>query len=185
MNEVLPDYAGFILAFGRRRTVTPERMAELAGGLAPGIRRTAVFLDQDPEWIEDLARKDLMDVIQLHGAESDDIILRLKENTGKVIVKAFRIDTPEDAKRAQESPADLVLLDHGDGGSGETFDWSLIEPVKREFFLAGGLTPENVAGAIARVHPMAVDVSSGVETEHVKDADKVRRFVRAVRGTEE
>ncbi len=184
VNEVMPDYAGFIMAFGRRRTVTVEKMAQLSSELAPGILKVAVFLDQDPEWIEELARKDLMDVIQLHGSESDDVIRRLKESTGKRVVKAFRIDSVEDAKRAQESPADMVLLDHGNGGSGETFDWSLIDQVQREFFLAGGLTPDNVAGAISQVRPMAVDVSSGVETDHVKDAKKVRRFVQAVRDTE-
>ncbi len=184
VNEVMPDYAGFIMAFGRRRTVTPEKMAQLSSELAPGILKVAVFLDQDPEWIEELARKDLMDVIQLHGSESDEVVRRLKVSTGKTVVKAFRIDSLEDAKRAQESPADMVLLDHGNGGSGETFDWSLIDPVTRDFFLAGGLTPDNVVGAIRQVHPMAVDVSSGVETDHVKDANKARRFVQAVRDTE-
>ncbi len=181
VNDVMPDYAGFILAFGRRRTVSPEKMTELTAELVPGILRTAVFLDQDPAWIEELAARNLMDVIQLHGSESEDVILRLKARTGKMIVKAFRIDSLEDAQRAQESPADMVLLDHGNGGSGETFDWSLISPVKRDFFLAGGLTPENVTEAISRTRPMAVDVSSGVETNHAKDAGKVLKFVQNVR----
>ncbi len=181
MNEVMPDYAGFILAFGRRRTVTAETMSALASQLAPGIMKVGVFLDQDPEWIEDLAKQNLMDVIQLHGHESEDVVLRLRERTGKTVVKAFRIDTPEDVRCAQESKADLVLLDHGDGGSGETFDWSLIQSIRRRFFLAGGLTPENVPEAIAKTHPYAVDVSSGVESDHVKDAVKVQQFMDAVR----
>lgn len=181
VNEVMPEYAGFILAFGRRRTISAQQMASLSSGLNPGIRRVAVFLDQDPEWIEDLAKQDLMDVIQLHGKESGEVIRRLRERTGKVIVKAFRIDTMEDVRRAQESEADRVLLDHGAGGSGEAFDWGLIRPLSRPFFLAGGLTPDNVQEAVAQTSPMAVDVSSGVETDHVKDAQKVRRFVEQVR----
>ncbi len=181
VNEVMPEYAGFILAAGRKRTISPEQMASLTAGLRPGIRRVAVFLDQDPQWIEELAGQNLMDVIQLHGNESDDVIRRLREKTGKMIVKAFRIDTIEDAERAQRSGADRILLDHGAGGSGESFDWRLISPIQRAFFLAGGLNPENVQEAIAQTSPMAVDVSSGVETDYVKDPQKVRRFVETVR----
>lgn len=184
INEVMPEYAGFILAEGRRRTVTPEQMRSLTAQLKPGIRRTAVFLDQDPEWIIDLAKQDLMDVIQLHGNESDDTIRRIRKASGRPVIKAFRIDTKEDAKSAQKSAADYILLDHGNGGSGEAFDWSLIDAITRRFFLAGGLTPENVPAAIARTRPMAVDVSSGVETDHVKDAGKIRRFVQNVRNGE-
>ena len=81
----------------------------------------------------------------------------------------------------QESEADLVLLDHGSGGSGEAFDWSLIREIRRDFILAGGLTPENVREAVEQTGPAAVDVSSGVETEGRKDPEKIRRFVRTVR----
>lgn len=181
VNEVMPEYAGFILAKGRRRTITPQRMAELSGELRPKIRKVAVFLDQDPEWICHLAGRGLMDLIQLHGTEDEDEIRFLQEKTGKPVIKAFRIETKEDVVKAQDSPADLVLLDHGAGGSGEAFDWALINSLTRPFFLAGGLTPENVSDAIARTRPMAVDVSSGVETEYVKDAEKVRAFVARVR----
>lgn len=228
VNEVMPEYAGFILAEGRRRSITPERMRELTSILAPGIRRVAVFLDQDPEWICHLAQQDLMDLIQLHGSESDEVIRMLQKKTGRKVIKVIRIDekkgsginpdsteqnsteqneieqneieqngtkqnrTGEDpdnrrkivqeiARRAQECPADLILLDHGAGGSGEAFDWTLAGAFSRDFILAGGLTPENVREAIDRTHPMAVDVSSGVETDHAKDREKVQRFVQTVR----
>lgn len=209
VNEVLPEYAGFILAEGRRRTVTPEKMAELAAGLDRRILRVAVFLDQDPEWICSLAEQGLMDVIQLHGSESIDMIRLIQKRTGKKVIKALRVDTPADtkttagcssaeagyaawnpsvqeqpedlARRAETCPADLILLDHGAGGSGEVFDWSLTGGIRRDFMLAGGLTPENVREAIDMARPAAVDVSSGVETDHVKDAARVRQFVKAVR----
>lgn len=223
VNEVLPEYAGFILAEGRKRTVTPEKMAELAAGLDRRILRVAVFLDQDPEWICSLAEQGLMDVIQLHGSESVDVIRMIRARTGKKVIKALRVDIPaktrttagsmaetagglaktagsltketdgaagnaaaqrqsEDlARRAEICPADLILLDHGAGGSGEAFDWLLAGRVRRDFMLAGGLTPENVREAIDMAKPVAVDVSSGVETDHVKDAVKVRLFVKAVR----
>ena len=229
VNEVLPEYAGFILAEGRRRTVTPEKMAELAAGLDRRILRVAVFLDQDPEWICSLAEQGLMDVIQLHGSENIDMIRMIQKRTGKKVIKALRVDIPAKAeaktkarslaeeanrpaekasslaeetggaawnaitqeqsedlvRRAEICPADLILLDHGAGGSGEVFDWSLASSVGRDFMLAGGLTPENVREAIDMVRPVAVDVSSGVETDHIKDAAKVRLFVKAVRESEE
>ena len=181
VNEACPDYAGFILAQGRRRTVTPERMRELAQNLRPGILKTAVFLDQDPEWITALAASGLMDVIQLHGHESNETIRTLRQKTGKTVIKAFRIDTAEDIRAARDCEADLVLLDHGAGGTGETFDWSLPAGIGRAFILAGGLDPENVQEAIRQTGPCAVDVSSGVETGGCKDPEKIRQFVRAVR----
>ena len=139
VNEVCPDIAGFILASGRRRTVTPEQMRELTGRLKPEIRSAAVFLDQDIRWIADLAEGGLMDIIQLHGHEGNEEIRYLRSRTDKTVIKAFRIDTAEDIRRAEDSEADLVLLDHGAGGTGQAWDWSLLTGMKRPFILAGGL----------------------------------------------
>jgi len=100
-----------------------------------------------------------------------------------LIIKAFRINTAEDVQRAEKSAADLILLDHGAGGTGESFDWSLLGNCKRPFILAGGLSPDNVAQAIQRTHPWGVDVSSSLETDGHKDPEKVRKFVKQVRGT--
>ena len=159
-------------------------MRELTGSLDRRVRRVAVFLNQDPEWICRLAQEELMDVIQLHGSESDDMIRMIQKRTGKMVIKVLRTDlnSAETKAAARACPADLILLDHGAGGSGETFDWSLTGVIDRDFILAGGLNPENVREAIDRTHPMAVDVSSGVETGGVKDAAKVRMFMRNVRG---
>ena len=181
VNEVCPDIAGFILASGRRRTVTPEQMRELTGRLKPEIRSAAVFLDQDIRWIADLAAEGLMDIIQLHGHEGNEEIRYLRSRTDKTVIKAFRIDTAENIRRAEDSEADLVLLDHGAGGTGQAWDWSLLTGMKRPFILAGGLDSENVQEAVRKTQPFGVDVSSGVETDGCKDREKILRFVRTVR----
>ena len=181
VNEVCPDIAAFILASGRRRTVTPEQMRELTKQLQPQILSAAVFLDQDIRWIADLAAENLMDIIQLHGHEGNDEIRYLQARTRKTIIKAFRIDTAEDIRRAEDSEADLVLLDHGAGGTGQAWDWSLLSGMRRPFILAGGLDPENVQEAVRKTGPFGVDVSSGVETDGYKDREKIMRFVRRVR----
>ena len=125
-----------------------------------------------------------MDVIQLHGHESNETIRMLRQYTDKTIIRAIRIGKPEDILRARDCEADLVLLDNGAGGTGEAFDWDHIQPgsAGRPFFLAGGLDPENVRRAVRLIRPFGVDVSSGVETDGRKDPEKIRRFVRAVRG---
>lgn len=179
-NELLPDYAGFILAKGRRRTVSPMQMEELAAHLDARVQRVGVFVDQSIDWIADLARNDLIDVIQLHGHETQEDIRQLKRVTDKTIVKAFRVTGAEICREAEASEADLVLLDAGTG-DGKTFDWTFISGIRRKFFLAGGLSPDNVSEAVAQVHPWAVDVSSGVETDGDKDFEKMKAFVRAVR----
>lgn len=97
------------------------------------------------------------------------------------IIQAFRISSSEDVRRAEQSEADLILLDHGAGGTGESFDWSLLEDCRRPFLLAGGLTPENVTQAVRRIRPWGVDVSSSLETDGRKDPEKIQRFAAAVR----
>ena len=97
------------------------------------------------------------------------------------IVKAFRVEGADDIRRAEASAADEILLDHGAGGTGERFDWTLLQYCRRRFFLAGGLTPDNVDDAIRVAQPYAVDVSSSLETDGRKDPEKIRRFVAAVR----
>ena len=187
VNRVRADYAGFILAEGRRRTLDRERVKELAADLAPGILKTGVFVNQDPDWIAETVRITGIDAVQLHGSETEKEILYLRklldEGPGKQCrsVRAFRVEGPEDILRAEESSADLVLLDHGAGGSGEAFDWSLAGKAGRPFFLAGGLDAENVQEAIRLLKPWAVDVSSGVETGGKKDPEKIRKFTEAVR----
>ena len=107
------------------------------------------------------------------------------------VIKAFSVKTKEDLNAAAESPADYVLLDNGAGGTGTVFDWGILgadaggnlKTFSRPFFLAGGLTPENVGAAIRQCRPWAVDTSSALETDRKKDPAKMRAFVNAVRST--
>ena len=121
-------------------------------------------------------------LIQLHGQEDEAYIAALREKTDLPIIQAFKISCPEDAARAEKSSADYILLDNGSGGTGQTFDWSHLSGVTRPYILAGGLGPENLAQAVARLAPYAVDLSSGVETDGLKDREKILRAVAAVRG---
>ena len=101
--------------------------------------------------------------------------------TGKPVIKAFSIKTPEDVQRALRSPADYILLDQGAGGTGEPFDWTLVPPVRRPFFLAGGIGPENLRSAIGTLHPWAVDLSSSLENDGRKDRAKIQQIARMLK----
>ncbi len=181
-NELLPAYIGFVFAPKSRRYVHPDRAEELRRMLNPGIIPVGVFVNETPETVAALLDRGIIDIAQLHGKEDAAYIRRLRQLTKKPLIQAFRIDTPADVAAAQASTADYVLLDSGTGGTGTSFDWSLLQNIQRPYFLAGGLTPENVGGAVATLHPYAVDVSSGIETDGAKDKEKMTQFVRAVRG---
>ena len=125
-----------------------------------------------------------IDVVQLHGQETKEDIELLKKRIDAPVIQAFSIETLEDAAKANQSVADYVLLDAKTAGGGVPFDWSVLKEVKREYFLAGGLTEENVARAVEHYQPFAVDVSSGIETDGLKDKTKMAAFVAAVRKEE-
>ncbi|MBR2778797.1 MAG: phosphoribosylanthranilate isomerase [Firmicutes bacterium] len=185
VNEFHPDLAGFIFAEGRRRRITPGEAARLRRRLAPDIRAVGVFVNEDVRRLPGAAELAGMDMIQLHGSESEAYIRELKEMTPLPVIKAFRIETEADIARAAASPADYILLDSGQGGTGRAFDWQLAASARRDYFLAGGLTPDNVAAAVAALRPAGVDVSSGVETAGRKDRDKIRRFIQEARAAAE
>lgn len=180
-NELCPDYIGFVFAPKSRRYVSPERAKALRALLSPGIQAVGVFVREAPERVAALLNDGVIDVAQLHGGEDGAYIERLRTLTDRPLIQAFRVDTPEDLRRAEASAADFILLDNGPGGTGAAFDWGLLKGFQRPCFLAGGLGPENVAAAVATLRPFAVDVSSGIETEGVKDAAKMKAFVEAAR----
>lgn len=182
VNEVKPDFAGFVIEVpGRRRSVTPEQVKVLVKGLNEETLPIGVFVDAPPELPISLLRDGTLWAAQLHGNEDEDYIEKIQNMTGKPVIKAFSIKTPEDVKRALRSPGDYILLDQGAGGTGETFDWDLVPPVKRPFFLAGGLAPENLRTAIAKLHPWAVDISSSLETDGKKDPAKIRQLSKMLK----
>lgn len=174
-----PDYIGFILSPGFRRSVTPEDFAEMRPLLnGTGIRAVGVFVDALPDEI--CAFAPMLDVIQLHGSEDNRFLEALRQETGKPVIKAFCIRSAADLEAAAQSAADTVLLDSGTG-TGQAFDRTLIADFARPYLLAGGLTPETVGAAAAALHPFGVDVSSGIETGGRKDAEKMRRFAENLR----
>ena len=178
-NEVRPDYIGFVFAKKSSRYVTPEKAAELAAKLDKSIVPVGVFVDSDFDAIMNTVNLGAIRIAQLHGNEPEELVKRLQEN-GVPVIRAFQIKSEDDVKKAETSCADHILLDSGKG-SGLTFDWSVLKNATRPYFLAGGLDPENVSRAVTDLHPYAVDVSSGLETDGVKDKNKMIKFAEAVR----
>jgi phosphoribosylanthranilate isomerase len=180
-NELSPDYIGFVFAEKSRRYVTPDRARELRRLLDGRISAVGVFVNEKPETVSELLESGVIDLAQLHGDEDEDYIARLRELTDKPVIKAFRIGGIDDIMDAENSTADLVLLDNGGGGTGETFDWEYAKAVKRPYILAGGLGLHNIKDAVETLRPFGVDVSSGIETEGVKDPGKMKKFVGIIR----
>lgn len=184
VNEWKPDYIGFVFADSRRR-VEDKQAAYLKEKLHPDIQTVGVFVNDSIEHIATLCETDVIDVVQLHGDESKEYIRELKERINKPVIRAIRVQTEEDIKEGATSQADIILLDafHPQqyGGTGEQFDIRQIPAGYRPYILAGGITHQNVRILISELHPYAVDVSSGVETDGVKDARKVAELITAVR----
>ena len=178
VNEARPDYIGFVFAESRRR-VTPRQAADLRAALVPEIRPVGVFVDSTVAEILAQLRSGTVAIAQLHGQESAENVQQI-QRAGFPVIQAFRIRDAADIIRAQASPADFLLLDSG-GGTGTAFDWNLVPPITRPWFLAGGLAPENIQKAIQMLHPWGVDVSSGVETDGTKDRNKILTMVRRIR----
>ncbi len=183
-NLLHPDYVGFVFAKKSRRYVSPERVKTLKELLHPDILAVGVFVDEEPEAVATWLLSGIIDIAQLHGREDEAYIKRLRELTDRPIIKAFSVKETHDIEKANDSTADFVLLDAGDGGTGTAFDWELLAGMSRPYFLAGGLDADTVGGAVRRWRPYAVDVSSGIETDGVKDAEKMQRFVENVRRAE-
>lgn len=183
VNKLKPDFIGFVFWQKSSRFVTKEKAFELKSLLNPDIKAVGVFVDEKPETVAELLNLGIIDMAQLHGSESEEYIEDLKKLSDKPIIKAFRVKTKQDIIDAQKSSADYVLLDSG-AGTGNAFDWDLIQNIKRPYFLAGGLDACNAETAVKKLKPYAVDVSSGIETNKVKDKAKMAAFVFAVRNAE-
>lgn len=178
INEAHPDYCGFIVNYPpSHRSKTEEEVKTLVKKLDPSILSVGVFVDPDPSLVIRMLQEGVIQLAQLHGNESDDTVLRIQNETKAGVIKAYIIRDKEDVKRAAASVADYILLDRG-RGEGAVFDWSLIRDLDRPYFLAGGLDTTNLSEAIETLHPFAVDISSGVETDRFKDPDKVRMVMK-------
>jgi phosphoribosylanthranilate isomerase len=180
VNKLNPDFIGFVFAEKSKRYVNPIEAAKLKEMLSKDIKAVGVFVNESPEAVAELLNKGTIDMAQLHGSEDEEYISRLRSLTDKPLIKAIKVQSKADMEAADESGADYVLLDSG-AGTGMTFNWQLIKGIKRPYFLAGGLNPENVAEAVKALNPYAVDVSSGIETDGLKDEAKMADFVSIVR----
>lgn len=180
-NELCPDYIGFVFAEKSRRYISPEQAASFKSILSPIIKAVGVFVNESAENVAKLLNENVIDIAQLHGNESEDYIKKLRALTDKSIIKAFGIADENDVILAEKSSADYILLDSVGGGTGKAFDWNLIKNITRPYFLAGGFDSENVSDAINLLNPFAVDVSSGIETDGIKDKNKMKNFVDTVR----
>lgn len=183
VNEAKPDYIGFIVMFPKsHRNIDLETALRLKSRLSPEIKSVAVSVNAPVEQFAEFAKQGAADLLQCHGSEDAEYIARLRELTGVPIIKAVKVTSAADIEAAQNLGADYLLLDSGTG-SGVTFDHSLIDrdKIRVPFFLAGGLTPENLGQAIRDIRPFAVDLSSGIETDKLKDREKILAAVKEAR----
>jgi len=183
VNAVLPDYIGFVFAKSKRQ-VDENRAKELKRRLDPRIKAVGVFVNEEVEKVIKLCTLHVIDLVQLHGDENDDYIKRLKNNVPNKIIRAVRVKGREDIEKAQALLSDYLLFDTYQekdyGGTGKTFDWSMIPAMRKPFFLAGGINLYNAAHAIKH-NPYCIDVSSGVETNGLKDPKKITDIIRLTR----
>lgn len=180
VNVEKPDYIGFVFANSHRK-VTPAQALILRKRLHWSIIPVGIFVDEPIENIFSLVQNGVIDAIQLHGFEDEKYIQRLKILTEKPIIRAIAVQNKGDIQKWETTIADYLLLDNKSGGTGQSFDWSLIGKISKPYFLAGGLDVDNIGNAIRKTNPYVVDVSSGVETNGFKDPAKIKDFIRRVR----
>lgn len=178
-NQTRPDYIGFIFA-DSKRYISPEDAAEISENLNPAIKKVGVFVNATVSDVIHTADTAGLDVIQLHGDEDADFISNLREWTECEIWKAVRVKTSEDILNAEKLGADILLLDsfskEAYGGTGKVADWDVIKntPVKMPYFIAGGLTADNIPEALEKLSPYGIDISGGIETDGCKDLNKMQ-----------
>ena len=190
------SYAGLVFFAKSPRNVTPEAARELALEAPVGLAKVGLMVNPTDEMLDEIMRLVPLDMVQLHGAETPERVAEVRARWGLPVMKAVGVGEAEDLEKLEvyQRVADQILVDakppkgaHLPGGNGLAFDWRLIAGRRwsRPWMLAGGLTPENVGLAVAMTGTAQVDVSSGVESAPgIKDAEKVRSFVEAAKGSE-
>lgn len=187
-NSLKPNYVGFVFAKSSRQ-VTEKIADSLREQLLTEIPAVGVFVQEPIARIARLCKEQIIQMIQLHGEEDEEYIKRLRQEVQDIpIIRAVRVRTREQILEAEKMDCEYLLLDtyiKGTyGGSGQQFDKRLIPGLEKPYFLAGGLDAENVRENIEACHPYAVDVSSAVETDGIKDAVKIQNFIERVRSHE-
>ena len=190
--DAKPDYMGLVFAPSKRQ-VTVEQAEILVEELhkqcinhydTKVVKTVGVFVNETLDNLVRIADTANLDAVQLHGDEDEAFIQSLKERTNVEVWKAVQIRSAADVEKWIDSSADMLLFDayHKDerGGTGEVFDWSSLDAFERPFMLAGGIDSTNVARAIRTVRPYGIDISSGIETNGVKDDEKIKAFTKIV-----
>ncbi len=188
VNKYLPDYIGFIFAESKRK-VSVEEVNLLKKELNSKIKTVGVFVNEKIENIIKIVEKTNLDIVQIHGDETPEYVMKIKERTGDSlkIWKAIRVKNDDSVSIMSEYNVDAFVLDafveNSYGGVGKTFDWNIALKAKKygKIFIAGGLNTANVGELIKKVEPYGVDVSSGIETNGFKDKVKISEFVKKVR----
>ena len=198
--EAKPDYMGLVFAPSKRQVTVDQAkilVEELHRGYAKKygsdtehdkndtIKTVGVFVNETVDNLVTIANEANLDAVQLHGDEDETFIQSLKERTNVEVWKAIQIRSAADVEEWIDSSADMLLFDayhkHERGGTGEVFDWSSLDAFERPFMLAGGIDSTNVARAIRTVRPYGIDISSGIETNGVKDDEKITAFIKIVK----
>lgn len=185
LNESLPDFAGFVFA-DTRRQVTPEQAWRLRQKLDRRIEAFGVFVNAPAEVVRGCVCDGSIDAVQLHGDETEEYIRKLRKMIHVPVIKAVRASNTADILAADALSCEYLLLDTYSparyGGTGRTFAWDIIpEKLCHPYFLAGGLNEGNIRDAVARVPCFGVDISGGVETDGVKDRQKMKTMINIVR----
>lgn len=186
-NECLPDYIGFVFAESRRK-VSAQEAEKLGRQLDPDIRKVGVFVNEPVRQLISISDEAGLDILQLHGDEGKEYIKEVRKKTGKEIWKAVRVRTAKDIREAEELTADKLLLDSFSedsyGGTGKIMDFSVLEQtdIRMPYFIAGGLTVDNLSEIIEKTGPYGIDISSGIETGGIKNREKMLQVIKCVRG---
>lgn len=177
VNELMPDFIGFILTAGFRRSITRETAKMLKARLSKDITAVGVFVNESADTVNSFIEEGIIDIAQLHGNESPELCKMINAP----VIKFLKCDDGVEEKIADyENAADYFLFDSGTG-TGTTFNWSKIPKTDKPFFLAGGLGEDNLKKAIDEIKPFAVDLSSSVETDGFKDHEKIKKVTEIVK----
>ena len=185
-NELKPDYIGFVFAESKRK-VGVKHAYNLKNKLDKEIKAVGVFVNDDLDFILNLIKNKIIDIIQLHGNEDNDFLDNLKIKTNAKIIKFIPVENAESILKSADIPADFLLLDNLKGGAGKTFNWNYLEKAfelnnnfkkkfNEKYFLAGGLNKENINEAL-KFNPYCVDLSGGLETNGMKDYEKMKYII--------
>ncbi|MGN0522763.1 MAG: phosphoribosylanthranilate isomerase [Eubacterium sp.] len=178
VNKLSPDYVGFVLSNGYKRSIDMAQLRKLRDKLNSNIKAVGVFVNEPVDIVNACIKMELIDMVQLHGNEDVEYIKQIKAP----VIKALK---PSEFNLVKDYKAyvDYFLFDSGTG-TGKSFDWSTIPKTDTEFFLAGGIGSNNLREAIGTVKPYAVDLSSSVETDGYKDYYKIKEVIEIVRSTQ-